>query len=145
VAGRIYSRGGTAGLAALAGCPYADASRKGVRLRELFDPAARQIYEAILAATAKFGAVTADEKKTSVHLVAKTGFAGVHPRKSAVVLNIRSDAPIKSQRIRKLEQVSTRRFHNELLIDTPAGVDLEVIGWLKRAYDLNLGIQQAPA
>jgi hypothetical protein len=82
--------------------------------------------------------VKTEEKRTSVHLVAKTGFAGVHPRKGAVVLNIRTDAPIKSARIRKFDQVSAKRFHNELLIDTPEGVNDEVIGWLKRAYLLNL-------
>jgi hypothetical protein len=78
--------------------------------------------------------VKAEEKKTSVHLVAKSGFGGVHPRKGAVVLNIRSDAPIKSGPVRKLERVSTRRFHNELLIDTLEGVDGEVIGWPASPY-----------
>jgi hypothetical protein len=106
---------------------------------QLFDPEARKVYDAILAATAKFGAVEAEEKKTSVHLVAKTAFAGVHPRKGAVLLNIRSDAPIKSRRIRKLEQVSAKRFHNEMLIDAPSGVDREVVGWLRDAYALSAG------
>ena len=108
---------------------------------ELFDPAARKVYDAILAATAKFGDVKAEEKKTSVHLVAKTGFAGVHPRKGAVILNIRTDAPIKSDRIRKLEKVSAKRFHNEMLIESPAGVDREVVGWLKSAYALSVGAE----
>lgn len=106
---------------------------------ELFDPDARKVYEAILASVAKFGDVKAEEKKTSVHLIAKTAFAGVHPRKGAVLLNIRSDAPIKSDRIRKLEQVSAKRFHNEMLIDTPAAVDREVVGWLKSAHALSSG------
>lgn len=109
-------------------------------MTELFDPAARKVYDAILAATAKFGDVEAQEKKTSVHLVGgRSAFAGVHPRKGAVLLNIRSDAPIKSDRIRKLERVSAKRFHNEMLIDTPAGVDREVVGWLKSAYALSAG------
>ena len=107
---------------------------------ELFDPTARKVYDAILAATSKFGDVKAEEKKTSVHLVGgKSAFAGVHPRKGAVLLNIRSDAPIKSDRIRKLEQVSTKRFHNEMLIDSPSGVDREVVGWLKSAFALSVG------
>jgi hypothetical protein len=108
-------------------------------MSELFDPAARKVYDAIVTAADKFGEVKVEEKKTSVHLVAKTAFAGVHPRKGAVLLNIRSDAPIESERIRKLEQVSAKRFHNEMLIDTPAGVDREVVGWLKSAYALSVG------
>jgi hypothetical protein len=114
------------------------ATQGGVSCLNLFDPAARSIYEAILAVVTAFGDVTAEEKKTSVHLVgAKSAFAGVHPRKGAVVLNIRSAAPIKSNRIRKLEQVSAKRFHNEMLIDSPAGVDGEVVGWLKAAHALS--------
>lgn len=108
-------------------------------MSELFDADARKVYDAILAATGEFGTVKAEEKKTSVHLVAKTAFAGVHPRKGAVLLNIRSDTPIKSKRIRKLEQVSAKRFHNEMLIDSPAAVDREVVGWLKDAYALSGG------
>lgn len=109
-------------------------------MSDLFDPTARKVYDAIVAVTAKFGDVKIEEKKTSVHLAgAKSAFAGVHPRKGAVLLNIRSDAPIKSARIRKLEQVSAKRFHNEMLIDTPAGVDREVVGWLKSAYVLSDG------
>ena len=108
-------------------------------MSELFDPTAREVYAAILTATAKFGDVRAEEKKTSVHLVAKNGFAGVHPRKGAVLLNIRTATPIKSERIRKLEKVSANRFHNELLIDTVAGVDREVVGWLQHAYYLSNG------
>ena len=116
---------------------YAVGVMEGI-MTELFDPAARKVYETILAATAKFGDVRAEEKKTSVHLVAKSGFAGVHPRKGAVLLNIRSDSPINSERIRKLEQVSAKRYHNEMLIDTPAGVDSEVVGWLQSAYALSV-------
>jgi hypothetical protein len=94
---------------------------------ELFDPAARKIYEAILVATSRFGDVKVEERKSSVHLVTTTGCADVHPRKGAVLLNIRTDALIKSERIRTLEQVSGRRFHNEMLIDTPAGVYPELM------------------
>ena len=49
------------------------------------DPAVEKIYAAVLKTVSKFGAVRAEEKKTSIHLCAKTGFAGVHPRKSAVL------------------------------------------------------------
>lgn len=101
------------------------------------DPNVAKAYDAILKAVSRFGNVHAATKKTSIHLVAKTGFAGVHPRKSAVLLNIRSDAPIKSQRIRKIERVSANRFHNEMLIASPKEVDTELIGWLKKAYALS--------
>lgn len=107
-------------------------------LFEKSDPNVEKTYTAILKAIGKFGEVRADAKKTSIHLVAKTGFAGIHPRKSALLLNIRSDAPIKSKRIRKVERVSAHRFHNEMLVASPGEVDAEVVEWLKKAYALSV-------
>src|SRR5262249_50916527 len=83
------------------------------------DPVVEKTYAAIFKAVSKFGNVRAEEKKTSIHVCAKTGFAGVHPRKTALLLVIRSASPIKSSRIRKIEKVSTNRFHNEMLLDSP--------------------------
>ena len=103
------------------------------------EPNVEKTYTAILRAVSKFGDVRAEEKKTSIHVCAKTGFAGVHPRKSAILLNIRSATPIKSERIRKVERVSANRFHNEMLLESPKDVDAEVVGWLKAAYALSAG------
>jgi hypothetical protein len=77
-----------------------------------------------------------EPKKTSLHLVHTVGFAGVHPRKSYLLLNLRTDHPIESQRITKTEQVSKSRFHNEVKLASPSDVDEELLGWLKDAYGL---------
>lgn len=105
-------------------------------LFEKSEPNVEKTYAAILKAVAKFGKVRAEEKKTSIHLVAKSGFAGVHLRKNAVLLNIRTNVPIKSKRVKRLEQVSANRFHNEMLVASPKEVDAELIGWLKASYSL---------
>lgn len=75
-------------------------------------------------------------KKTSIHLTRSVGFAGVHPRKSYLYLNIRTAYPIDSPRIAKSEQVSKNRFHNELKLTSPDEIDAELLGWLKDAYAL---------
>ena len=83
--------------------------------------------------------VTIETKKTSLHLIAGThgsAFAGVHPQKSAILLNIRSAVPIESPRVRKVEQVSKHRFHNEVLLASPDDVNGELLRWLKAAYEL---------
>lgn len=103
------------------------------------EPSSRQAYDAVLKATRAFGDVKAEEKKTSIHLVAKTAFAGVHPRKVGILLNIRSATPIDSPRIRKVERVSANRFHNEMLVGSAAEVDAEVRTWLRDAYSLSAG------
>ncbi len=101
------------------------------------DAAVRQIYDRVLKATGKFGSVTEDPKKTSIHLVNKTAFAGVATRKNSMILTIKSDRKIASSRIHKSEQTSARRFHHEVKLTAPAEVDAELVKWLKDAYALS--------
>jgi hypothetical protein len=100
------------------------------------DPQVRRTYDRILELLRAVGDVREDAKKTSVHLVRATGFAGVHPRKSALVLNIRLDRPVEDQRLLKAERVSANRYHNELKLGGPDDVDAQVDAWLREAYDL---------
>ena len=100
-------------------------------------PEALATYLALTTALTELGPFVEDPKKTSIHLNRKSAFAGVHPRKAAIVLVIRSARPIQSPRIRKLEKVSANRWHNEMLLSTPAEVDPEVLGWLGEAYALS--------
>ncbi|THD77592.1 MAG: DNA replication protein DnaC [Phenylobacterium sp.] len=109
-------------------------------LDELFagrEAAVRETYDRIIAALTLLGPTRIEPKKTSIHLARRSAFAGVHPRKNALLLNIRSAAPIASARIRAREQVSKNRFHNELLLSSPAEVDDELMGWLREAYALS--------
>ena len=101
------------------------------------DPAVRQIYDRVLQAAGKFGPVIEEPKKTSIHLVNKTAFAGVVTRKSAIVLTIKSDRKLSSPRIHKSERTSANRFHHEVKISSPADVDAELVKWLKDAYALS--------
>lgn len=93
-------------------------------------------YEQLLIELRMLGPFQVEPKQTSIHLVRRVGFAGVHPRKAYLYLNLRTDAPIESPRIAKREQVSKSRYHNELRLDQPADVDAELVGWLSAAYQL---------
>ena len=101
------------------------------------DPIVKSIYDRILKESHKFGKVLEEPKKTSIHLVNKSAFAGIATQKAALVLNIKSAAPITDVRIRKSEQLSTSRFHQEVKLTSPAEVDDLLIGWLKAAYLLS--------
>jgi len=101
------------------------------------DAVVRQIYDRLLKSVRTFGPIVEDPKKTSIHLVNRTAFAGVATRKSAIVLTIKADSDISSPRIRKSEQTSARRFHHEVKLNSPADVDAELVGWLKSAYALS--------
>ena len=101
------------------------------------DPIVKSIYERVLKEARKFGAVTEEPKKTSIHLVNKSAFAGVTTRKNALVLNIKSAAPIKHARIAKSEKLSASRFHQEVKLTTPADLDPLLVKWLKEAYEIS--------
>ena len=101
------------------------------------DPVVKSIYDRIMKESRKFGAVTEEPKKTSIHLVNKSAFAGVTTRKNALILNIKSSAPIKHARIVKSEQLSASRFHQEVKLTSPDEVDSLLVGWLKEAYRIS--------
>ena len=100
------------------------------------EPAVRATYDKVLSSLAKVGPVKVEPKKTSIHLVRNTSFAGAHPKKAWLDLTIRTDKPIKSARVRAQEQVSKNRWHQDVRLTSAADVDAEVVNWLKSAYAL---------
>ncbi|MEP7271215.1 MAG: DUF5655 domain-containing protein [Acidobacteriota bacterium] len=66
-----------------------------------------------------------------------SALAGVATRKDYLILTIKSDRKLDSQRIHKAEQTSARRFHHEIKLASPDAIDEELIGWLKEAYALS--------
>lgn len=101
------------------------------------DASVRTTYDRLLQKARQFGPVIEEPKKTSIHLVNATAFAGVATRKSAIVLTIKSDRKLSSPRIHKSERTSANRFHHEVKLGSPAEVDAELVKWLKDAYDLS--------
>jgi Domain of unknown function (DUF5655) len=102
----------------------------------LKSPASRSTYEKVVAETRKLGPFDVEEKKTSLHLTHGRAFAGLHPRATGIILNLVLDAPVKSPRVHKSEQVSANRHHVEFKLEDPAEVDAQLIGWIKEAYAL---------
>lgn len=80
-----------------------------------------------------------DPKQTCVHIIAGKGgtaYAGIHPRRGAVLLNIRLQTPPNSKRFRKVERVSANRCHCEVVLESTADVNAEIIDWLAEAAKL---------
>lgn len=100
------------------------------------DPVVSAIYRHVLAALSGVGPFREEAKKASIHLVRTTGFAGVHPRRRSLTLNLRLTEPLSSSRVAKVEQVSKHRYHNEIKLERPEQVDDELIAWLRAAYEL---------
>jgi hypothetical protein len=80
--------------------------------------------------------VKEEAKKTSIHLVRKSAFAGVATRKTALILTLKSDSNNTNKRISKREQASAHRWHLEIKLEAPEQVDREIRAWLEKAYEL---------
>ena len=100
------------------------------------EPQVRAVVHALIERTRQLPGVAVDPTGTCLHLNRRTAFAGLHPRRSALLLNLRSNAPIDSPRIRKVERVSANRFHNELLVESVEAIDGELMGWIAEAHSL---------
>ena len=101
------------------------------------EPSVRTMYDRLLSALREFGKVIEEPKKTSIHLVNVTAFAGVQTRGTYILLNIKADHKLESPRIHKAEQISARRFHHRVKISSLSEIDNELIGWLHEAYMLS--------
>jgi Domain of unknown function (DUF5655) len=99
-------------------------------------PLSHQLYKQLLTAIRPIGKFREEIKKTSVHLVRSSAFAGVHLRKQYLLLTIKAAVPIKSPRLVKSEQVSKNRWHLEVKLSSKNDVDRELLAWLREAYDL---------
>ena len=111
----------------------------GAALDRIFgrcEPKVREIADRLIARACQWPGVAVDPKGGCVHLNRRVAFAGLHPRKSALLLNLRTTAPIESPRIRKLERASANRCHNELLVESAGEIDDELTGWIAEAYAL---------
>jgi hypothetical protein len=100
------------------------------------DPAVLATYRRLLDAARALGPVAEDPKKTSVHLVRRTAFAGVATRRSALILTLKSAHDIRSPRIARRERASANRWHVEVRLEKPTQIDRQLTTWLKAAYEL---------
>lgn len=111
----------------------------GRTVKEHFEnraPEVKAIYAAILRAAKQFGPVKEEAKKTSIHLVRRSAFAGVATRKNGLILTLKSNSDITNPRIAKREQASANRWHLETRLEKPEQVDREILAWLENAYEL---------
>jgi len=101
------------------------------------DPSVRTLYDQLVSLVRTFGPVEEDPKKTSIHLNRKSALAGVETRRNNFLLTIKSDHPIKSPRVEKVEKISSKRFYHKVRISSPDDFDEELKNWLQEAYALS--------
>ena len=106
------------------------------RLFARSEPRVRDLARSLIDFASMLPNVQVDPKQTCLHLNHRVAFAGIHPRKSAVLLNLRTAAPIVDGRIRKVERLSANRYNNEMLIDSVEELDEKLRRWIAEAHAL---------
>ena len=101
------------------------------------EPSVRKLYDQLVFLVRMFGPVEEDPKKTSIHLNRRSALAGVETRRNNFLLTFKSDHPIKSPRVEKVERISSKRFYHKVRISSPDDFDEELTTWLKEAYALS--------
>ena len=101
------------------------------------EPDVNDLYLQLCKALGTIGEFTEETKKTSIHLVRKSAFAGVHPRKKYLIITVKAGRALDSPRIFKSEQLSKNRWHHEVKLTSPSEIDAELIGWLSESYELS--------
>ena len=86
------------------------------------DPEVLATYRRLLEAARALGRVAEEPKKTSIHLVRDTAFAGVATRRSSLILTLKSAKDIHSPRIEKREQTSAHSWHIDVRLEKPGDV-----------------------
>ena len=99
-------------------------------------PEVRALARPLIERALALPSAAVDPKGTCLHLNRRVAFAGLHPRKTALFLNLRTSAPIESPRVRRLERASANRYHNEMLVASPDEIDDELMGWIAGAHAL---------
>ena len=100
------------------------------------DPIVSERYEKLITECKKFGNVNQSAKKTSIHLDAKKGFAGVYTRKNFLLLHIHTNFQIDDTRIEKIERISANRYKHIVRITSPEELSGKILNWLESAYKL---------
>jgi uncharacterized protein YdhG (YjbR/CyaY superfamily) len=108
-------------------------------------PSVRAAYAAVLKAGRALGPVREAPKKTSIHLMRETTFAGVTLRRESLILTLKSNDPIDSERVEKAQRVSAKRWYNEIRLVSPREVDAELREWIAASYALSGEARTRPA
>ena len=96
----------------------------------------KELFEKLMKEVDALGVNEVERKKTSLHISHGRAFLGVHPRSNGLLLNIVLDSPLTIGRVKKTEQVSKNRFHNEILVTEQNEIDKELVGFIDKAYSL---------
>lgn len=103
---------------------------------KFYPPEIAALYDDLLKILGGIGHYKAEVKKTSIHLVNTKAFAGIHPKKSYLGINLVLSRTKTIPAAHKVEQVSRSRFHHFFQITSASQMGKEFEGLVREAYAL---------
>ena len=102
--------------------------------------AIRPIYDALVAELPEVGEVEIQARKTYVALIGpKRTFASIQPTtKTRIDIGLRFDDAAQAVGLDVAKSIGQSSMTHKLALGSPAEVNAETIGWLRRAYEANL-------
>jgi hypothetical protein len=104
-------------------------------------PVALRVLERVVSIVERFGPTGVRVSKSQIALRRRRGFAYLwRPRQylgrgAEIVLSIALGRRDESPRFKEVVHPSPKHWLHHLEIDDPDGVDAEVVGWLREAFD----------
>lgn len=109
---------------------------EGEELFEKCEPSVKELYDSLMQRVRSFGPLKVEAKKTSLHVLNRVAFVGIHPKKHLLEINIVSEKPIVDERVFATEQVSKGRYHNRVRLTEKTHIDTALVNTLREAYRL---------
>lgn len=100
------------------------------------DPIGQRLFDDVVGFAATLGSIEVQEKASSFHIAHGRAFLGIHPRRGGIVVNVVLEHRLDDPRVLRAEQVSARRWHNEVLLTNPDQVDDLLRSWIGEAFAL---------
>src|SRR4051812_15672839 len=103
-------------------------------------PGIRPIFDRVLEVLPTVGTVEVQARKTYVALLSpKRTFASIQPTtKSRVDIGVRLDGVAPEGRLEIAKSIGQSSMTHKLALSSPADLDDEALGWLRRAYEANV-------
>jgi hypothetical protein len=98
--------------------------------KELFDYLKEKIEASV-------GPIKVESLPCCIHFVGSYTFGAVWAMKDKIRIDFRTDFKIESKRIWKMNQISPNRYIYYLELKDKKEIDRELLGWIKKAYELN--------
>lgn len=115
---------------------YAGGMARTARERIEGDPVSSSIYGTLLEHVLALEGCELQENASSFHVAHGRAFLGIHPRRGGILVNIVLQRELTSRRVHRAERVSANRWHNEVIVAEPSGIDGELLDWIREAYAL---------